>query len=230
MISDPGRQWSIATGYGALLCGIGAVVLERPWPTDPAALPTFLAENRTAVLWQGLLFVLGAGLFMWFLGSLRTFLIRVEPVRGRVTMIAFAAGMVGYGLTVLALAPQMALTLPGRTWIDPATAGMAVDVGYVMLTLANLPMAVMYAAVAVVSLRERAFPMWLGWVAGLAAACCTALLFSLIDPTGPLAPQGWLSYVLYLVPVVWLAAAPTLMLLDARRRPAETRIRFTVSA
>jgi hypothetical protein len=229
MTPDPGRQWSIATGYGAVLCGIGAVMLERPWPTDPTALPDFLVQNRTMVLWQGLLFVLGAGFAMWFLGSLRTVLIRVEPVGGRVTMIAFAAGMVGYGLTVLALAPQMALTLPGRAWIEPAMAAMAVDVGYVMLTLTNVPMAVMYAAVAVVSLRERAFPAWLGWVAALAAACCTALVFSLIDPTGPLAPQGWLSYVLYLVPVLWLTAAPTLMLLDARRRPAETRIRFTVT-
>lgn len=155
MTTDPGRQWAIATGYGAVLCGIGAVMLERPWPADPAALPDFLAQNRIVIIWQGLLFVLGAGFFMWFLGSLRTFLIRVEPVRGRVTMIAFAADMVGYGLTVVALAPQIALTLPGRTWIEPAMAAMAVDVGYVMLTLANLPMAVMYAAVAVVSLRER---------------------------------------------------------------------------
>ncbi len=35
MISAPGRQWSIATGYGALVCGVGAAALERPWPTDP---------------------------------------------------------------------------------------------------------------------------------------------------------------------------------------------------
>lgn len=98
-----------------------------------------------------------------FLGSLRTFLMRAEPIGGRVATIAFAAGMVGYGLTVLALAPQIASALPGRTWIEPATAGMAVDLGYVMLTLANLPMAVMYAAVAIVSLRAKAFPVWLGW-------------------------------------------------------------------
>lgn len=161
MTTDPGRQWSIATGYGAVLCGIGAVMLDRPWPADSTALPDFLAQSRIVVIWQGLLFVLGAGFFMWFLGSLRMFLIRVEPVPGRVTMIAF---------------------------------------------------------------------VWMGWVAALAAACCTALVFSLIDPTGPIAPQGWLSYALHPVPVVWLTAAPTIMLLDARRRPAEMRIRFGVTA
>ncbi len=230
MIRRLSGQWSIATGYAAVLCGVGATLLERPWPTDPVALPGFLADNRGAVLWQSMLFLLGAAFFMWFLGCLRTYLIRVEPDRGRVTMVAFGAGMVAYGMTVLALAPQIALTLPGRTWVDPTTSALAVDLGYVMLTVANLPMAVMYAASAVVSLRDRAFPAWLGWWSVLAAACCLTLVLSMFDPTGPLAPQGWLSYVLYLVPVVWLAAAPTLMLIDSGRRGTEQRgIRATVA-
>ena len=38
-----------------------------------------------------------------------------------------------------------------------------------MLTIANLPLAVMLLAVAVVSLRHRAFPFWLGWLAAVAA-------------------------------------------------------------
>ena len=180
-----------------------------------------LAQSRTVVLGQGMMFVLGAGFFMWFLGSLRSYLARVETDRGRITMIAFVAGTVGYGVTVLALAPQIALTLPDRTWVEPATAAMATDLGYVMLTVGNLPMAVMYAAVAVVCLQEKALPAWLGWIAAAAAASCTVLVFSLVDPAGPLAPQGWLSYVLYLVPVAWLTAATTVMLTSERRRAAE---------
>ncbi|HEY5879333.1 MAG TPA: hypothetical protein VIU11_10495 [Nakamurella sp.] len=98
---------------------------------------------------------------------------------------------------------------------------MATDLGYVMLTVANLPMAVMYTAVAVVCLQENALPAWLGWIAAAAAASCTVLVFSLVDPAGPLAPQGWLSYVLYLVPVAWLTAATTVMLIAERRRASE---------
>src|SRR5690349_4151115 len=229
MTSTVIRNLPIATGYASLLCGIGAVALEQPWPATPQDLPEFLAANRTSVLWQGLLFLLAAAFVMWFLGSLRTFMIRSEPNRGRLTMIAFTVGMVAYGITMLALTPQIALTLPDRTWIEPATAAMAVDLGYVMLMVANLPLAVMYAAVAVVSLRDRAFPAWLGWLSAVAAGRCTVLAFSLIDPTGPVAPQGWLSYLLYLVPVAWLTATPTVMLLAEGRRTTHRGIRITVT-
>jgi hypothetical protein len=223
------RNFSVTTGYLSLLCGIGAVALERPWPSAPQDLPDFLAANRTAALWQGMLFLLGAALFMWFLGSLRAFMLRHEPNRGRVTMVAFAAGMVGYGMTMLALAPQIALTLPDRSWIGATTAAMAVDLGYVMLTVANVPIAVMYVAVAVVSLRDGAFPSWLGWLSVAAAGCSAVLALSLIDPTGPVAPQGWLSYLLYLGPVVWLTATPTVMLLLGRQRTTRRGIRITVT-
>jgi hypothetical protein len=73
-------------------------------------------------------------------------------------------------------------------------------------------------------LRDNAFPAWLGWLTAVAAGSGAVLVFSLVDPTGPLAPQGWLSYVLYLVPVVWLAAATTVMLLVERRRTSEPGI------
>lgn len=223
------KNFSVATGYLSLLCGLGAVALERPWPSTPEDVTTFLAANRAAVLWQGLLFLLGGALFMWFLGALRSFMIRSEPNRGRVTMVAFAAGMVGYGMTMLALAPQLALTLPDRGWIGTATAAMAVDLGYVMLMVANVPIAVMYVAVAVVSLRDRVFPPWLGWLSAAAAGSCVVLVCSLIDPSGPVAPQGWLSYLMYLVPVIWLAATPTAMLLRESRRTTAPGIRITVT-
>ncbi|HEY5879334.1 MAG TPA: hypothetical protein VIU11_10500 [Nakamurella sp.] len=107
--TSSGRQWSILTGYAALLCGVVAALLDKPWPADAAALPAFLAENRAAILWQAMLFLVGAAFFMWFLGCLRSDLVRVEADRGRLTMVAFVAG---YGVTVLALAPQIALILP----------------------------------------------------------------------------------------------------------------------
>ena len=223
------RNFSVATGYLSLMCGLGAAALERPWPSGDADLPAFLEANRTAVLWQALLFLLGGAFFMWFLGSLRTFMIRSEPHRGRLTMVAFTAGMVGYGMTMLALAPQLALALPDRGWIGATTAAMAVDLGYVMLTVSSAPIAVMYAAVAVVSLRDRVFPPWLGWLSAAAAGASAALVLSLIDPTGPVAPQGWLSYLLYLLPVVWLASTPTVMLLSERRRASHPGIRITVT-
>jgi hypothetical protein len=208
------EKLSAATGYAALLCGMGAAALERPWPStrNPEALPVFLADNRAAILGQSMLFLLSAGFSLWFLGSLRSFLLVREVGTGRVTMIAFTAGMIGYGLMIAGQAPQITLTLPAEAALDPALAALLTDLGTVMLQVAYIPLAVMYTAVAIVSLRNAAFPTWLGWIAAVAAVAALVLSFAVVDPTGPLAPQGWLSYLLYLAPIVWLIPATSVMI------------------
>jgi len=219
------ERWAAGSGFAALAFGAAAVALERPWPSTsaPAAFPTFLADNRAAILAQSMLFLISAGLFMWFLGSLRSFLIQAERGTGRLSTVAFGAGMIGYGLNVVGQAPQITLTLPSRAGMQPELAAALTDLGYVMLIVANVPLAVMFAAVAVVSVRARAFPAWLGWLAAVAAAAALALSFAVVDPTGPLAPQGWASYLLYPAPVLWLVPAATVMTRRlGRRRTADT--------
>jgi hypothetical protein len=208
-----GRRWAAASGFVALAFGAAAVALERPWPStsDPAGFPAFLAGNRGAILAQSMLFVISAGIFMWFLGGLRSYLIEAEGATGRLSTLAFAAGMIGYGLNVVGQAPQITLTLPSAAGMEPGSAAVLTDLGWVMLILANVPLAVMFSAVAVVSLRTRVFPVWLGWLAVVAAVAAVLLAFAVIDPSGPLAPQGWASYLLYPASIVWLVPAATLM-------------------
>jgi hypothetical protein len=215
-------RWAAASGFVALAFGAAAVALERPWPgtTDPGAFPAFLADNRGAILAQSMLFLLSAGFYMWFLGCLRSFLIEAEGATGRLATLAFAAGMIGYGLNVVGQAPQITLTLPSAAGMAPETAAVLTDLGWVMLIVANIPLAVMFFAVAVVSLRTRVFPLWLGWLAGLAAVAALMLSFAVLDPSGPLAPQGWASYLLYPASIVWLVPAVTVMIRRVGRHPA----------
>lgn len=86
----------------------------------------------------------------------------VEGGTARLSTLAFGAGMVGYGLEVVGQAPQVTLTLPAQSGRSPESAAVLTDLGYAMIAIANLPLAVMFAAVAVVSLRTGAFPAWLG--------------------------------------------------------------------
>ncbi len=218
------QRWAAASGFVALAFGAAAVALERPWPStsDPDGFPAFLAANRGAILAQSMLFVISAGVFMWFLGSLRSFLIEAEGATGRLSTLAFAAGMIGYGLNVVGQAPQITLTLPSAAGMAPGSAAVLTDLGWVMLIVANIPLAVMFFAVAVVSLRTRVFPVWLGWLAVLAGAAAALLSFAVVDPSGPLAPQGWASYLLYPASIVWLVPAATVMIRRIGRRPAAT--------
>jgi hypothetical protein len=219
------ERWAAASGYAAVVLGAGGVAFERRWPGagDAGAFPVFIADNRGAIVAQSMLFVLGAGFFMWFLGSLRGFLVRAEGGVGRLSTVAFAAGMIGYGLSLVGQAPQITLALPAQAGMAPATAAVLADLGYVMVTIANVPLAVMFAAVAVVSLRTRVFPAWLGWLAVFAAVAALVLSFAVVKPTGPLAPQGWASYVLYPASIVWLVPAVTVMIRRLGRTPSGPR-------
>ncbi len=216
------QRWAAGSGFVALAFGAAAVALERPWPStsDPNAFPTFLADNRGAILAQSMLFVISAGVFMWFLASLRSFLSEAEGATGQLSTLAFAAGMIGYGLNVVGQAPQITLTLPSAAGMAPGTAAVLTDLGWVMLIVANIPLAVMYFAVAVVSLRTRVFPVWLGCLAVVAGAAAVLLSFAVVDPSGPLAPQGWASYLLYPASIVWLVPAATVMIRRIGRHPA----------
>src|SRR6266511_5118943 len=197
----------------------GRVRAEPVSASDPVGeIAGYFADNREALRAQGLLFVIGAGFLLWFLGSLRSFLIRAEGGTGRLSTVAFGAGVASTVITVVALAFQIGLaTAPGGD-VAPALVG-TMDA---LFTVANLPLAVMLIAVAVVSFRTRAFPAWLGWLSVAAAAAQLAPSFGMILDSGPLAADGWLAaYVPYPLYVVWLAAATTAMI---RRigRPAQT--------
>jgi len=73
-------------------------------------LPVFLADNHAAILGQSLLFLLSAGFFLWFLGSLRSHLLAREAGTGRVTMIG---PRTGDGLAAAYAAADL-LVLPSR--------------------------------------------------------------------------------------------------------------------
>ncbi len=215
------ERWGAASGYAALLAGAAAVVFERGpvSASDPTGeIAAYFADNRGALRAQGLLFVIGAGFFLWFLGSLRSFLVRAEGGTGRLSAVAFGAGIASIVITVVALAFQIGLAMAPGGAVEPA---LVATMGAVF-TVANLPLAVMLIAVAVVSFRTRAFPAWLGWLSVAAAAAQLAPSFGMILDSGPLAADGWLAaYVPYPLYVVWLAAATTAMI---RRigRPAQT--------
>ncbi len=57
--------------------------------------------------------------------------------------------------------------------------------------------------------RVSAVPAWVGWLSTVTAVGTLVLALSVIRPEGALAPQGWLVYVLYMLPVIWLVAMTT---------------------
>jgi hypothetical protein len=208
------ERWGAATGYLVFALGIAAAAFERGAP--PANAPVeetlaFFAEYRAELLAQSLLFVLSAGVYLWFFGSLRSFLLRAEGETGRLSTVAFGAGVIWAGIQMVFQGVQVALAMGAGGDLEPSLAGMMGDLTYALSVIAYVPMAVMLAAVAAVSLRTRAFPAWLGWLSAVAAATNLCMSLGIVVDSGPLVPGGALTYVLYLLTAVWLVAATTVM-------------------
>ncbi len=195
------RRWTAVSGLLGAALGVGGAVCERPWPAGEA-LPGFLSEHRGVIAAQSMFFVLSACVLLVFVSLFR----EVLRDAGAPATVAFGAGVMGYGLNIVGQAPQLTLVLPADGAVDPRTATLLDGLGLTMLTVANAPIAVMFAALGVAVLRIRAIPGWLGWVAMVAAAAAALLTVTVVAPTGLFDPQGWMSYSLYPVFIVWLVA------------------------
>jgi hypothetical protein len=208
------ERWGAATGYLVFALGVAAASFERGAPPANAPVDAILAyftTYRTELRIQSLLFVLSAGLYLWFFGSLRSFLLRHEGETGRLSTVAFGAGAVWAGMQMVVQSGQASLAMGAGSDVGPALAGMISDLTYVLSVIAYVPMAVMLAAVAVVSLRTGAFPAWVGWLSAVAAAANLCMSLGIVVDGGPLVPGGPLTYVLYVLLPVWLLAVTTVM-------------------
>lgn len=202
------ERYGAASGFALVILGAAAMVFER----NPVTAADFAAD-RSALVTQSMLFLAGTAFTLWFLGSLRTHLQRAEQGTGRLSSVAFGAGITWTALNMLAQAFQVGVA--GDPAGEAPTA--LLKTMNAVFTVANLPLAVMLAAVAVVSLRHHAFPVWLGWLAIVAAGAQALLWVATAVPSGPLATGGWLSFALYPFFLIWLVPATAIMVRRAGR-------------
>ncbi|GIH96313.1 hypothetical protein ACFFMN_39185 [Planobispora siamensis] len=216
------ERWGATGGLVAVAAGAAAAVFERGGvsPDAPAGqITAFFAANGSAMLAQSALFVIGAAALLWFLAGLRAFLAAAEGGSQRLSTLAFGAGVAQVTINLVAQAFQVGLaTAPP----EQVSAGL-VALTNAVFTLANVPVAVMLAAVAAVSLRHGAFPPWLGWLGAAAAVAHALLSVSAFAYNGPLAPGGALSYLLYPALVVWLVPAAITMIVRGGPAAREDR-------
>lgn len=133
------ERWGAASGFGVLALGAMAAVIDAGTVSvrDPVeTITAYFVDNRAALLAQSLLFVISAGIFVWFLGSLRGFLPRAEGRTGRLSEVAFGAGMVYVSISLAAQAFQIGLAMAAEnTTVQPALLGMA----WALFSIASVP-------------------------------------------------------------------------------------------
>jgi hypothetical protein len=168
---------------------------------------TFYVNYEGRLLAQAILFGVASVLFLAFLGGLRAFLARAEGQDARLAPAVVAAGAVAVGLVLVQAAIVVALTTlrgnevgvqaQGSVWAARALFYLEGALGDMVL----FPFAAFLAAAAVVLLRARVLPRWLGW-AGVALGLLVGLLGAGLPAGLDIAP---LDQAIPLLALAWVA-------------------------
>ncbi len=230
-MADP--KWDrLAASAGAVAAAILAVqaFLVTPPPAfrdPPPGVVDYYARHGSGI--QAQLFLTGiAGVFfLWFLGSLRSYLREAEGGTGRLSAVAFGAGIAASGpvaagaLATAALAHlSSGFELRSLAEYGPLTdqvgmAGAAPTLHAIRLlsyTMSWFALGPLLAATAVVVMRTAVLPRWhANFGYALFALSLLAGLGLFVDD-GALAPGGAIAYVAFGLFLVWLALTSIVMM------------------
>ena len=219
------ERWGAASGYAVLALGVAAAAFERGAPPANAPIEdavAYFVTYRRELLAQSLLFVLSAGVYLWFFGSLRSFLRSAGRETARLATVAFGAGVSWAALQLILQSFQVALARVAPGIAEPAPLTVFRDLTYALSVIAYVPMGVVLAAVALVALRTHVLPPWLGWFSAVAAIAHLVMAFGIVADNGLLVAGRWPTYVLYALIPVWLAAVTTVMVVRLRNSTGAT--------
>ena len=223
LVGTGATRWAAVAGviFVALQAPLPFIVGDAP-PIDAPApeIRDYLVGDGGRILLAMTLVALAACFFLWFLAGLRTHLHRAEGGDGRLSALAFGAGIATITLNLTATMPTVALA-----WNDTAASA---DAGLLrtvwnLNTLALVPIGstagVFALAIALVILRTRALPAWLGWLGLPTVVLGVASVFYLLaDGTNAVLEATNMAG--FLVAMVFI------LLLSIRmvRRPAEVAV------
>jgi hypothetical protein len=147
-------------------------------------------------------------LFLPFLGYLYSVLRRTEGEGAWLSPTAFGAGLVDLTIKLGSIAPGFASRTEG---LDPQLHQALEKMNSVAFIVTMLPLGVMMAAVAVVILKTRVLPLWLGLMAAVTALACLVNGMFLDAEFGP-------AFLLFLL---WVVMASIVLTLHAGRATVE---------
>lgn len=148
-------------------------------------------------------------LFLPFLGYLYSVLHRAEGEGGWLSATAFGAGLVDLTIKLGSLAPGFASRTEG---LNPQLHQALEKMNSVAFIVTMLPLGVMLGAVAIVALKTRVLPLWLGLLAAITAPACLVNGMFLDAEFGPA----------FLLVLLWIALASVVLTLRGRASVAPT--------
>src|SRR5256885_14390358 len=163
-----GRRFDAATGIGfAVLTVVGLALPGTPPKADDpiTKISGFLVVHRKDILIGNFVLGLGGALFLWFLGTFRSYLRAGEGGEGRLSAAAFGAGVAGVGLLLAGAAILNAVTfdLARRGLPAPQLVRAVFDASGAFFAMGSFAFLAFFGAAACSGARSGALPPWAYW-------------------------------------------------------------------
>ncbi len=167
------ERWGAAFGLAAVILWIisFAVGGSSPDTSDsPAKITAYFADhgNQVRQIAAFFIFLVGVLASIAFVAAMRARLLAGEGEPGRVTAVAYGAGLTSAILWIVGLA---SLTAPAfmandtkASYLDANSFRLVSSLGYELWVCAVIAGAVLVWATSAIALRTGMFPRWFGWV------------------------------------------------------------------
>ena len=212
---EKGRRLDAATGIVAVVFFIAGFVVPGtpPKANDTAQQVTsFFIDKRSDILVAGLLLCIGSIAFLWWLGSLRSYLRSAEGGEGRLSAAAFGGGIAGIAVLVAGVCTLSAAVFEAARLGDLVLNRALFDASGFMFTAAGVGFTVLLGAASCSAARSGALPPWLYWLGSVAAAAQLISLFALRVESGFFAGGGAFAFIAFFVAVVWIVGTSVVMM------------------
>jgi len=209
-MSDRYARYGAATGIlFVLLVVVGFLVTPEPPAADASAAEVFdyVTDKQDTLHAVQLIFAAAGFFFIWFIGTLRTFLAAAEGNDGRLANTAFGGGLIAAAslLVAFGLAATAALH-PAEN--GPELTHALIDASLIVPAVGAPAAAVFFAANGLSILRSVLLPSWLGWL-GLVTALFNMLAIGAVyTDDGVFAADGVLGFFIgFALFLIWNLAA-----------------------
>ena len=224
------RRWErYAAGSGvvfAVLIVLSVVVAPFPPKVDDPIedVTRYYVDNRDILMPAWYIAGVGVMFGLWFLGSLRSFLLPAEGGTGRLTTVMFASGLLAFAITFVGSVAGAAMTFRVAEQGDPGVMLAMFDLQNMGYTFHWFAWATSSAAAALVIWRTAALPRWFAWYAGLLVPVFLVAGLGLVIRSGPFAAGGVVTGGLYGVAasvllLAWYVVA-SVLIMRRLREPA----------
>lgn len=212
-----GRRFDALTGIGfAVLALIGFLLPGTPPKAgdSTAKLGSYFSDHHSDLLTANLLLGLSAVFFLWFLGSLRSYLRAGEGGEGRLSAAAFGAGVAGIAMLLVgaALFNGLAFTLADGATPDPSITRAIFDAASGVLAMVGFAFAVLFGAASCSAARSGALPGWLVWSGSVIALLQVLGGLAVVVKTGFFATGGAMGFIAPLTGIVWVVAVSVVLM------------------